>query len=90
VCLLQGPPRSFIPFTRLIGLAEVLGAIGLILPPLTGVFPGLAIAAAAGLVVVQAGAIVVHARRGEAKQLPANAVLLVLAAVALWLATAFL
>ena len=45
---------------RLIGLVEVLGALGLILPPLTGVAPGLAVAAAIGLAVVQIGAFRLH------------------------------
>lgn len=73
---------------RLIGLLEVLGAIGLILPPLTGILPGLALAAAIGLVVVQVGAGIVHLRRREPVWM--NLVLAVLAAVAVWLATVWL
>ena len=34
---------------RAIGVAEILGALGLILPPLTGIAPGLALAATVGL-----------------------------------------
>ncbi|MFG1927837.1 DoxX family protein [Cryptosporangium sp. NPDC048952] len=75
------------PLVRTIGVLEVLGAIGLILPPLTGIAPALAIAAAVGLVLVQIGAMVVHSSRGEYKDLGLNVVLLVLAAVAAWLAT---
>src|SRR5579862_8134967 len=41
------------PVVRFIGGVEVLGAAGLILPPLTGIAPVLAIAAAAGFVVLQ-------------------------------------
>lgn len=77
-------------FVRTIGVLEVLGAIGLILPPLTGIAPWLAFAAAIGLVLVQIGAIIVHARRGEFRILGLNIGLLVLAAVAVWLATAWL
>ncbi|WP_375389050.1 DoxX family protein [uncultured Amnibacterium sp.] len=73
---------------KLIGALEVLGAIGLILPPLTHVLPWLAIAAAVGLVVLQIGAVVTHVRRGELRNLPVNAVLIVLAAVAAVLAPA--
>ena len=42
---------------RTIGVLEMLGALGLILPPLTGIAAGLALAAATGLVLIQAGAI---------------------------------
>jgi DoxX-like family len=43
-------------FVRFIGVAEVLGALGLILPGLTGIRPGLTPLAAAGLVVIMIGA----------------------------------
>lgn len=71
---------------KVIGLLEVLAAIGLILPPLTGIAPWLAIAAAVGLVLLQIGAIGLHVRRGEARQLGLNIVLLVLAGAAVVLA----
>ena len=63
---------------RLIGLAEVLGALGLILPRATGIAEVLTPIAAVGLAIVQAGAIVVHRRRKEPKALPANIFLLTL------------
>jgi hypothetical protein len=78
------------PLVRTIGVLEILGAIGLILPPLTGIAPWLAIAAAVGLVLVQIGATVLHLRRGEAKVIGLNIVLLLAAAAAAWLATAWL
>jgi hypothetical protein len=43
-------------FVRFLGVAEVLGAIGLVLPGLVGLRPGLTPLAASGLVVVMAGA----------------------------------
>jgi uncharacterized membrane protein YphA (DoxX/SURF4 family) len=43
-------------FLRFIGVAEVLGAIGLILPRLLGIRPGLTPLAAAGLVIIMIGA----------------------------------
>jgi uncharacterized membrane protein YphA (DoxX/SURF4 family) len=46
-------------FLRFIGVAEVLGAIGLILPGLLGIRPGLTPLAAAGLVIIMIGATVV-------------------------------
>jgi hypothetical protein len=45
-------------FLRFIGLAEVLGGIGLILPRLLGNRPGLTPLAAAGLVIIMIGATV--------------------------------
>jgi uncharacterized membrane protein YphA (DoxX/SURF4 family) len=63
-----------------IGILEILGGVGLILPVLTGVLPILTPIAAVGLVLVQAGAIVTHVRRRETQIIPANIVLLLLAA----------
>ncbi|MEV4318973.1 DoxX family protein [Actinocrispum sp. NPDC049592] len=63
-----------------IGGAELLGAIGLILPWALGMAKVLTPLAAVGLVVVQLGAIVVHLRRKESKVVPGNLVLLALAA----------
>ncbi len=70
---------------RAIGAVELLGAAGLILPPATGIAPALAIAAAAGFVVLQILATGVHLARGD-KMIALNAVLLVLAGAAVWLA----
>jgi uncharacterized membrane protein len=64
---------------KFIGIVEGLGALGLILPWLTGTLPILTPIAAAGLVVVQILAMVVHIRRGETKALPFNLILLLLA-----------
>lgn len=50
---------------KLIGLLEVVGALGLILPLLLSVAPILTPFAAIGLAIVMAGAIVLHARRNE-------------------------
>lgn len=74
------------PAVRTIGLLEVLGAIGLILPPLTGIAAWLALAAAIGFAVLQIAAIGVHLRRGD-RRLALNLTLVLAAAVALWLAT---
>ncbi|MDQ7878667.1 DoxX family protein [Microbacterium sp. QXD-8] len=53
------------PTVKLIGAAELIGGIGLILPLLTGIAPVLTPIAATALTVVMVGAIVVHARRKE-------------------------
>jgi small-conductance mechanosensitive channel len=52
-------------FLRFIGVCEVLGAIGLILPWLLGIRPGLTSLAAAGLVLVMIGATIVTAMTGD-------------------------
>ncbi|WP_371525579.1 DoxX family protein [Streptomyces sp. NBC_01283] len=77
------------PFVRVIGVTEVLGAIGLILPPLTGIAPWPALAAAIGFVVLQIGATRVHLRRGD-RDIALNITLLLTASATVWLATAWL
>lgn len=73
------------PRVRLIGLLEVLGAVGLILPPITGIASALAIGAAIGLVLIQIGAFRLHLSRHELSDLPLNVILLAMAAAAAWL-----
>jgi hypothetical protein len=53
------------PFIRFLGVAEVLGAIGLILPGLLGIRPGLTSLAAAGLVIIMTGATVITVLGGD-------------------------
>ncbi|MEZ4733288.1 MAG: DoxX family protein [Caldilineaceae bacterium] len=65
---------------RFIGLAEVAGALGLILPGLTKIQPRLTAYAALGLVLVMLLAGAFHASRGEFGNIPVNLVLLVLSA----------
>ena len=50
---------------RGIGLAEVLGALGMILPPVFQLWMPLAPAAALGLTALMAGAVATHIRRKE-------------------------
>ncbi|MFF8847876.1 DoxX family protein [Streptomyces sp. NPDC015127] len=87
--LAAGPNMAWAePFSpgaiKLIGLAEVLAAIGLILPALLDVAPVLVPLAATGLILLMIGAITVHARRQENQTLVMNVILLVLAAVVAW------
>ena len=63
---------------RLIGSLEILGAIGLILPAVTGILPWLTPVAAACLALTMVGAMITHARRGEYSGIGVNLVLLVL------------
>lgn len=70
---------------RLIGVVEMLGALGLVLPALLDVAPVLVPVAAIGLAAVMLGAVVVHLRRGEGAASAAPAlVLAVLAVVLAW------
>ncbi|MEV4576284.1 DoxX family protein [Nonomuraea jabiensis] len=69
---------------RLIGVAELAGALGLILPAATGIAPVLTPLAATGLAVVMVLAALTHARRKEPAAIAFNAVLLVLAALVAW------
>jgi hypothetical protein len=57
--LTAGPPALPLLFIRFIGVCEVLGAIGLILPSLLRIRTGLTPLAAAGLVIIMMGATVV-------------------------------
>src|SRR5438876_4642288 len=50
---------------RLVGILEILGAIGLILPALTHILPILTTFAAVGLVLTMIGAVIVHIRLKE-------------------------
>jgi uncharacterized membrane protein YphA (DoxX/SURF4 family) len=65
---------------KAIGILEVLGGIGLILPALTGILPILTPIAGIGLVIVMVGAIFTHIRRKEYSMIAINLVLLALAA----------
>jgi uncharacterized membrane protein YphA (DoxX/SURF4 family) len=52
-------------FLRFIGVCETLGALGLILPGLFRIRPGLTPLAAAGLVIIMLGATVLNLRGGD-------------------------
>ena len=60
---------------RLIGLAEVLGALGLVLPAATRVRPRLTPLAAAALALDMGVATLFHLARGEASAVPATLIL---------------
>ncbi|MFB4419801.1 DoxX family protein [Streptomyces sp. QL37] len=81
--------RVPLPAVRALGVVELLGAAGLILPPLTGIAPWLALAAAIGLMLLQLGAIVVH-KTGEDRRITLNIGLLVATAAAIWSAPTWL
>ena len=70
---------------RFIGIAEIAGAIGIILPAATRILPWLTPLAALGFAVIQVLAIGLHAMRGEtAMTLPVNIVVLALSLFVVW------
>jgi uncharacterized membrane protein YphA (DoxX/SURF4 family) len=56
---MKGPVDVPVLFLRFIGVVEVLGALGLILPGVLRIRPGLTPLAAAGLVIIMIGATVI-------------------------------
>jgi len=64
---------------RGIGTLEILGAIGVVVPALTGILPWLTPLAAGGLAVNMGGAMATHLRRKEYAMIVANLVLMGLA-----------
>ena len=67
------------PVVRLVGVLEILGAVGLILPSLTGILPCLTWLAAAGLALTMMGAALTNYRLKEFSKIGLNVVLLGLA-----------
>jgi hypothetical protein len=70
---------------KLIGAAEVIGAVGLILPMLLDVVPLLSPVAACALAALMVGGVVTHARRDEPFAFPLVLTVLSVAAAALGL-----
>ena len=78
--MMPGFPLAFL---RFIGIAELAGAVGIILPALTRIAPKLTPLAASGFVIVTASAAVFHLAH---RQFSEVAVVVVLGAVALFVA----
>jgi len=70
--------------TRFVGIMEILGAIGIILPAATRILPSLTPLAAVGFSVIQVLAFGLHTMRGEYGVLPVNIVLLAISVFVLW------
>lgn len=68
---------------KLLGAAELLGALGLILPVVTGIAPFLVRVAAACLATLMGGAVATHAVRREPSAMPTVLALLAIV-VATW------
>lgn len=69
---------------RFIGVAEVVGALGLVLPGLTHIQPKLTALAASGLALIMVLAAGFHTSRGEFGNIGFNVVLLVPALLVAW------
>jgi len=69
---------------RFIGAAELLGALGLILPSLLRIQPKLTPIAAVGLALVQLFAIAFHVSRGENGVIGMNFLILLIALIVAW------
>ena len=87
-CVLLFPPASIAEqmnasmprwFQLFLGVAEVLAAVGLTLPGLTRILPGLVPAAAAGVMIVTVSATALHLSRGEVSSAATTFVLLLIA-----------
>ena len=78
--LTAGPVPLPVGFLRFIGVAEVLGAFGLILPWLLRIKPRLTPLAAAGLVIIMTGATVITLMGGDIGPAVVPAILGVVAA----------
>ena len=72
------------PFLRFIGVAEVLGALGLLLPGRLKIWKGLTPLAAAGLVIIMIGAVVVSVQAEGVKMALFPAATGLLAAFVAW------
>ncbi|WP_255794998.1 DoxX family protein [Mycobacteroides abscessus] len=81
----MGFAEQFSPVSvKLIGIAEIFGAVGLIVPALTHLKPELVPAAAIALALLMIGAAAVHFVRKEPANVVVNAVLFLLAAFVAW------
>ena len=87
-CLFLWPPASVVEqmnavlprwFQLFLGVAEILGAVGLILPGLTRILPWLVTWAAGGIMIVMVSATVLHLARGEMSSAAITLVLLAMA-----------
>ncbi len=71
-------------FVRLIGMIDLAGGLGILLPSLTRIQPRLTVLAALGCIVLQLLAFAFHSSRGEFAVLPMNVLLVGLSAFVLW------
>jgi hypothetical protein len=71
-------------FLYVTALADLLGGLGILLPSITRIKPGLTVLAALGCVALMASAILFHLSRGEGANTPFNFVMAGLALFVAW------
>jgi DoxX-like family len=71
-------------FLHTTALFDLLGGLGVLLPSVTRIKPGLTVLAAIGCVALMASAIVFHVSRGEAASTPFNFLLAALSLFVAW------
>jgi uncharacterized membrane protein len=71
-------------FLYLTALFDLLGGLGLLLPSLTRIKPGLTVLAALGCVGLMLGAVIFHVSRGEGASTPFNFVMIALSLFVAW------
>ena len=71
-------------FLYVTAVFDLLGGLGVLLPSVMRIKPGLSVLAALGCVALQASAIVFHVSRGEAAKTPFNFLLVALALFVAW------
>lgn len=77
----QIAPDGLVIPVRTIGFLELLGAIGIIVPWLTGIYPILTPLAAMGFAAVMIGAFVVHFNKKEYKTFPLLTIVFILSVI---------
>ncbi|WP_063043419.1 DoxX family protein [Nocardia pseudovaccinii] len=82
----MGWAEDFSPgMIKILGILQLAGAVGLLVPAILDTAPILVPLAALGLAIMMAGAAIVHRRRhDDLKMITLNLVLLILAAVVAW------
>ena len=73
-----------VPLVRFIGFSELAGALGVVLPWLTGIRPRLTPLAALGLMTIMLLAVLFHLWRGEAAIIGMHLVVAAIAAFVAW------
>jgi uncharacterized membrane protein YphA (DoxX/SURF4 family) len=71
-------------FLYVTAMFDILGGLGVLLPSVTRVKPGLAVLAALGCVALMVGAIIFHFSRGEGANTPFNFLLVALSLFVAW------
>jgi len=69
---------------HLLGMIDLAGGLGVLLPSLMRIWPGLTVFAAVSCIALQLSAMVFHGSRGEFAALPVNVVLLICCAFIFW------